>query len=84
MSPDELRKTLKQQPFEPFRIILSDGGSYEVRHPDRLMVGQRTAIVGMTSSPDQVLFELSAKVDLLHITRIEPKAGPHVPPGNGQ
>jgi hypothetical protein len=25
MAPEELRDTLKQQPFEPFRIVLTDG-----------------------------------------------------------
>jgi len=40
MAPEELRDTLKQQPFEPFRLVKTDGVSYEVRHPDLLLVGK--------------------------------------------
>jgi hypothetical protein len=70
MSSDELRDSLRQQPFEPFRIVLTDGTSYNIRHPDLLWVGQRAAYVGLTGQPGQTLFERAVKVDLLHITQI--------------
>ncbi len=76
MAPEELRDMLKQQPFEPFRLVMTDGVSFEIRHPDLLMVGHRTATVGVTGHPDQVLYERTIKVDLLHVIRVEPvKAG---------
>ena len=85
MAPEELRETLRRQPFEPFRIVLTDGAGYDVRHPDLLWVGQRTAFVGLTGEPGQTFFERSVKVDLLHITRIEPLDGPSsMPPPNGK
>ncbi len=82
MAPDELRASLKQQPFEPFRVMLSDGSSYEVRHPDLLWVGQRAAYVGLTGDPGQTYFERSVKLDLLHITQIIPLSA-SAPPKNG-
>jgi hypothetical protein len=42
MSPGELRDSLRPS-FEPFRIVLTDGAAYEIRHPDLLWVGKRTA-----------------------------------------
>lgn len=72
MAPDELHASLKQQPFEPFRIVLSDGMTYDVRHPDLLWVGQRAAYVGLTGEPGQTYFERSVKLDLPHITQIIP------------
>ena len=83
MAPEELRSAVKQQPFEPFRIVLTDGEAYEVRHPDLLWVGQRTAYVGLTGQPGQTYFERSVRVDLLHISRIEPISAAHPPTGNG-
>ena len=83
MAPEELRDTLRRQPFEPFRIVLTDGAGYEVRHPDLLWVGQRTAYVGLTGDPGQTFFERSVRVDLLHITRIEPIDSSATPPSNG-
>jgi len=72
MTPEELHDTVKQQPFEPFRMVMTDGAAYDIRHPDLLWVGKRTAMVGLTGSPGQTFFERSVKVDLLHIVRLEP------------
>lgn len=82
MTPEELRDTLRQQPFEPFRLVTTDGARFEIRHPDLLWVGQRTAYVGLTGQPGQTFFERAVKVDLFHIVRTEPAevAGS---PGNG-
>lgn len=83
MAPQELRDTVKRQPFEPFRIVMTDGIGYDIRHPDLVMVGQRTAIVGLTVQPDQVLFERTVKIDLLHIIRIETLEADQKPLKNG-
>lgn len=72
MAPDELRDALRQQPFEPFRIVMTDGATFDIRHPDLLMVGRRTATVGLTGQPGQTFYERTVKVDLLHVIRIEP------------
>jgi hypothetical protein len=32
-------------------MVLTDGTGYEIRHPDLLMVGLRTATVGLTGQP---------------------------------
>lgn len=82
MTPEELRGTLQQQPFEPFRIVLTDGVGYEIRHPDLLWVGKRTAYVGLTGKSGQTYFERSAKIDLLHVIRTEPIES-SAPPSNG-
>ncbi|MFI5459416.1 MAG: hypothetical protein ACHRXM_28665 [Isosphaerales bacterium] len=79
MAPEELRGTLKQQPFEPFRLVMTDGVSYEVRHPDLLLVGKRTAVVGLVGEAAQEYFERTIKVDLLHIIRLEPIGAPASP-----
>jgi hypothetical protein len=31
---DTIRELLARRPFSPFRVILSSGDSYEVRHPE--------------------------------------------------
>jgi hypothetical protein len=72
MSPQELRDTLQQKPFEPFRLVLTDGGTYDVHHPDLLWVGQTAAYVGLTGQPGQTFFERAVKVDLFHVTQVIP------------
>jgi len=83
MAPEELRATLQQKPFEPFRLVMTDGATFEIPHPDLLMVGRRTATVGLTGDPGQTYYERTVKVDLLHVIRIEPLQGASTPPKNG-
>ena len=83
MSPEELRDCLRQQPFQPFRIVLTDGVGYDVRHPELLFVGQRTAFVGLTGDAAQIFFERTVRVDLLHVSRIEPLEHTSHSPPNG-
>jgi hypothetical protein len=47
MAPDELRDTLRETPFKPLCIVLTDGSVYDIHHPDLLWVGQRSAYVGL-------------------------------------
>jgi hypothetical protein len=72
MIPEEVQEVLKRQPFEPFRLVMTDGTGYEIRHPDLLWVGQWTAFVGLTGDPGKTFFERAVKVDLDHIIRLEP------------
>jgi len=83
MTPEELRNSARQTPFEPFRIVLTDGEAYDVPHPDLIMVGQRIAYVGLTGKPGKTYFERTVKIDLLHISRIEPLDGSNAAPKNG-
>jgi len=74
MAPHDLRDVLKQQPFEPFRLVMSDGKGYDIHHPDLVWVGMTIAFVGLTGDPGQTLFERAVRVDLGHIIRTEPLA----------
>ena len=83
MAPEELRETLRRTPFEAFRLVMTDGTAYDIRHPDLLMVGRRSVIVGLTGDPAQTFFERSVKVDLLHVIRLEPLESVPPPSANG-
>jgi hypothetical protein len=83
MAPEELRDSLRQQPFEPFRLVMTDGESYDIRHPDLLWVGRRSAFVGLTGQPGQTYFERAVKIDLLDVVRVVPIDTASAPPGNG-
>jgi len=74
MRPEEIRKILGERPFRPFRIHMSDGASYDVRHPELVLVAKRQLIVGVAKPGSEILDDFSF-VNILHITRIEPIAG---------
>lgn len=83
MSTQELRDLLKGQRFEPFCIFMTDGAGFEIRHPDLLWVGLRSAMVGLTGQQGQTFFERAVQVDLRHVIRTEPVEKTPSAGGNG-
>jgi hypothetical protein len=83
MNREELQSKARQQPFEPFRVILTTGPTYDIRHPDLIMVGRRSAIIGVTKTPDRAFYDNTIQVDLLHVVGIEGiAASPSSPNGS--
>jgi hypothetical protein len=68
--PEDLRNMLMQQPFVPFRIHLSDGRIFDVRHREMVWVGRRVAVVGVFS-PDGYL-DRHETVAFVHVVSLEP------------
>jgi hypothetical protein len=71
MRHEELHEVARRQPFQPFRIHLSTGATYDIRHPDLIMVGRRSAVIGIANEPDRMVYDRSFMVDLLHIVGVE-------------
>lgn len=80
MRPDDIRSFLQQKPFRPFRVTLTDGRSYEVRHPELAMVGRSTVAIGLPApgDPDPVYDHL-VTVSLLHVMQVEPMESASAP-----
>jgi hypothetical protein len=72
MTTEELQGLVRKRPFVPFRIYVSEGASFEIRHPELLMVGKDSAFIGLTTNPMQTTYDRWTMVDLLHIIRVEP------------
>jgi hypothetical protein len=74
MRPEDVLTWVRAVPFQPFRICLNSGKTYEIRHPEMLRVGRSTvnvfSFVGEPSDP----YERLEMVSLLLIERIEPIA----------
>ena len=76
MRPNDLLRVLRRQPFEPFRLCLVDGTTYEVRHPDQVVVNRSTIdVAGTIANLPRPLAEHNVIVALLHISRLEPIQG---------
>lgn len=71
MRTSEIEKQLHQRPFVPFRLCMSDGSAFEVRHPEMLMVS-RTILVLAVYKPRARQPEGFVFCDPVHIIRIEP------------
>ncbi len=67
MTIDRLRKTLRSQPFRPFKLHMGDGRSLSVPHQDFVWIppeGSRTLIVSTGGDDIEI-------VDLMLVTSIE-------------
>lgn len=73
MDADELYHRVRERPFDPFRIHVSDGMAYDVKHPEQIMIGRRSSHVGLGDGERP--FQRIAVVANIHITRIEPLEG---------
>ena len=71
MTIQTFRDVLAKRPFRPFRIIMSSGMSYEVRHPEMAWLTKTDLLVGIGDEDDEVPAEFKM-CSLLHITAIEP------------
>jgi hypothetical protein len=69
-APD-IRNYAQRQPFAPFRIVTTDGKSFDVLHPDLIMVGARDVTVGHPSRKHPGIYDGLSRVAILHITTIE-------------
>lgn len=76
MRPEEIRSHLRRQPFQPFRVYLSNGMSYDVRQPELMAVGRRDVVIAIEVGEDD-LPERFAYCDPMHVTNIEPLDGPN-------
>ena len=72
MAPGDVLVWLRATPFEPFRIHLNSGRTYEIRHPEMLRVGRSSlnvySFVGEPSDP----YERMEMVSLVLVGRMEP------------
>jgi len=64
-----LKDVLRRRPFEPFRITMSSGETYEVRHPEMALLVRSGIYVA--SGGDEDLPARAAYLPLLHIAGVE-------------
>jgi hypothetical protein len=83
MDVNDLQEAARRQPFQPFRLVLTTGESYEIRHRDLIMVGRRSLIIGIPSDAAPTVYDRTIKVDNLHVVSVEELPVPSAkPPGS--
>jgi hypothetical protein len=71
MRADELTELLRIRPFVPLRIHMTDGQTYDIRHPDLVLVLRQRVDIGLQPDPTTGVLEGVAHCSLLHIVRVE-------------
>jgi len=76
MQRETVREWLKRQPFQPFRVYVSDGRTYDVRYPRMNLLAQTYIKIGIPAPdiPSEIVCDHTEYVRLNEITSIEPLA----------
>jgi hypothetical protein len=76
---DNLKELLSRRPFTPFRVILSSGDSFEVRHPEFAWLTKGGLYVGLpakaSSNGNVDLPERAVFCAALHLAGVEQLVG---------
>lgn len=81
---EDIRDRVRKQPFVPLRITTSSGESFEVYHPEMMLVGRRDVQIGMPGPDDPTIYEQVTRVAILHITAIHDLSTRKRRDGNGR
>ena len=73
---DDIHARVHQRPFVPMRIITSGGQTYDIYHPDLVMVGRRSITVGTASSENPLHYDQTTRIAVLHVTDLEDLPSP--------
>ena len=71
MTQEDLQEAVRRKPFVPIRLFVSTGMTFDIRHPDLIVVERRMVRIGATSPSEEVEFDRSIRIDLLHVVAIE-------------
>jgi hypothetical protein len=81
MRREDVQSLLNEQPFVPFRVRLSNGNTSDVLHPDLVLTGRTSILIGIPA-PDLPpnVYDRYTTVSLLHIAELIPLHDMTIPP----
>jgi hypothetical protein len=71
MRPEELRELLNAQPFVPLRIHMTDGKTFDINHPDFVLVLRSRVDIGIPQDSENGILDRVEHCSLLHVVRVE-------------
>jgi hypothetical protein len=81
--PEDIQARLREKPFRPLRIRVSEGLQYDIHHPDLVFVGSRDLMIGFPGPDSPSIYDRVTRVALVHVVALEDIPAT-APPGNGQ
>ena len=74
MVVQDFKRLLDKRPFQSFRLVMSSGEKYEVRHPEMAFMDRSTMYVGLNMRDGiPARYEMCS---LLHVATVEPIQDP--------
>ena len=72
MRHEDILKLLRDQPFRPFRVYLSNGDVHEVRHPELVWVSRSLMMIALPAAglPSPAIDDY-VTIALIHINKVD-------------
>ena len=67
----DVQARLDIRPFNPVRVVASSGQSYNLTHPELVLVTRRFLVVGVASNENPSHFDSSSRIAILHISDLQ-------------
>jgi hypothetical protein len=71
MRPEDIQKIRNAQPFQPFRMVFTDGRVFDIPHPDHLFIAQNTIEIGVEPNEKTRIPAETVHAWPLYVVRIE-------------
>jgi len=71
MTVQTFREMLTRRPFQPVRLTLSSGQTFEIRHPEMAFLTRTSILIGIDLAQDGIPAEFKI-ISLLHVASMEP------------
>ena len=72
MRADDVADALEPERFRPFLLKLSNGDTYEIKHPEQVIVSRFALTIGTHRRNGHRHFEKVDTVSLLHVVSLVP------------
>lgn len=81
---EDIQARLREKPFSPLRFVTTTGQTYDVYHPDLVLVGRRDIQIGFPTADNPTVYDQVTRVALVHLTEMQDlPSTPSAPKSNG-
>ncbi len=78
MTAESLLELRRRRPFQPFRLVLNDGETHEIREPGRIFVTRDMLAIGTGQGVDGI-YDEARIVSPQQVAAVEPLDDRHAP-----
>ena len=71
MYPEDLIQLIRSRPFVPLRLHLSNGETFDIRHPELALITRSRVDIGLDPDPTSGILRNTVHLGLSHIVRVE-------------
>jgi hypothetical protein len=71
MRPEKLEEFLRRRPYVPIRLHLTDGTTFDIRHPEMALLTRSTVDIGVTEQEGTTIADRVVYCSLLHVAKVE-------------